>query len=742
MLHVRGSVQGVGFRPYVYRTAVRLGIAGGVWNATGGVVVDAEGEPEALDRLRAALFEAPLPARVENVEETAAGATVGGPGFGIRPSRVENRSTPRVPADLATCASCLRELFDPADRRFRYPFIACAECGPRYTAVLGTPYDRARTSYEPFPPCPACRAEYDDPASRRFHAQAIACPDCGPRVWADGDGSNDPVAAAVHALRAGGVVAVRGVGGVHLACDASDERAVGRLRAAKNRADKPFAVMFPGLEMLGRECVVDALALAALCGPESPIVLLPRRESTTLAPAVAPGLTEIGAFLPSWGLQHLLLAAYGAPLVMTSGNLSDEPIAVTNEEARARLGAWCDLLLLHDREIPGRADDSVVRVIAHAPRVFRRARGHAPGHFDLGFAAPDVCAVGADIRNTLCITRGREAFLSPHIGDLAGLDTQNAWAETRERMERLFHARPTAVAHDLHPGYHGTALALATGLPALAVQHHHAHVASCLVENGHPGPVIGVAWDGTGYGTDGTVWGGEFLVADLARFERRARLRPVALAGGDAAVREGWRMAIAYLMDAGLDPARIDARGAGTVARMISCGTGTVPTSSMGRLFDAVAALVGLRGASTYEGQAALELEALAARDGEPYVLPVIRSGELLELDPRAMIRAVVADVDAGVGSAEISARFHAALSVALAAACRAIRDETGLRTVALTGGCFGNRRLTELAAQALGADGFEVLLHSRVPAGDGGLALGQAAVAARRISDVPGHPR
>ena len=741
ILEVRGAVQGVGFRPYVYRAAVRLGLSGTVWNGAGGVTVDAEGDPDALDRFRDALLAAPPPARIDSIDQAGPSPALGLTAFSIAESRPGDATAPRVPADLATCPDCLRELFDAADRRYRYPFIACAACGPRYTVIRATPYDRVRTTFDAFPPCVACRAEYEDPESRRFHAEAISCPVCGPRLWAEGTaGVEDPVGAAVDALRRGEIVALMGLGGMHLACDARSDVAVARLRSAKHRPDKAFAVMFDGIAAVAGTCVVDGIARAALEGPERPIVLVPRRAADGLAVGVSPGLRDVGAFLPGTGLHQLLLRSFGAALVMTSGNRTDEPIATTVEDARRRLGSFCAVLLFHDRAIVGRADDSVVRVTAGAPRLLRRAKGYSAGPFALGFAAPDVLAVGADLKNTVCVTRGGEAFLSPHVGDLENPDAQAAWEETRQRMERLFRARPVAAAHDLHPEYHGTALATRSGLVKVAVQHHHAHVASCMVENGVTDAVIGVAWDGTGYGPDGTVWGGEILVADLAGFTRLGRLRPVALPGGNAAVREGWRMAVAHLMDAGLDPTRVTAGGARTVARMIDTGVGTIPTSSVGRLFDAVASLCGLRHASSYEGQAAQELEAIAGDDHEAYPMPVTDSGALLEMDARPLVRAVTVDADAGVSAPVVSARFHAGLAVALASICRAARDRTGLRTVALTGGCFANRRLTELAVAALDGDGFEVLLHARVPPGDGGLALGQAAVAAWRLAHVPGH--
>jgi len=743
VLDIRGVVQGVGFRPYVYRVAVGLGLSGGVWNGAGGVTVDAEGDPVALDRFCAALRAAPPPARVDSVEESPSAPVLGQAAFAIRSSRDEGVASPRVAADLATCPECVAELFDPGDRRYLYPFIACAACGPRYTVIRESPYDRQRTTFDAFPPCASCGDEYDDPASRRFHAQAISCDECGPRLRAEGaPAGGDPIAAAVLALRRGEIVGLMSLGGMHLACDARDAAAVARLRAAKGRADKPFAVMFESAFAIGEACSLDAASRAALEGRERPIVLVPRRGAGALAASVAPGLGEVGAFLPGTGLHHLLLRSFAAPLVMTSGNRTDEPVATSVEEARRRLGSICGVLLLHDREIVGRADDSVVRVTAGAPRLLRRAKGYAPGPFALGFAGPDVLAVGADLKNTLCVTRGTEAFLSPHVGDLEDLDAQMAWQETRARMERLFRTFPVAAAHDLHPGYHGTSIASRSGLPAIPVQHHHAHVASCLVENGFPGRVIGVAWDGTGYGPDGTVWGGEILGADLSGFTRLGRLRPVALAGGDAAVREGWRMAVAHLIDAGVDPARVAARGAASVARMIATGAATVPTSSMGRLFDAVASLCGVRQVSSYEGQAAQELEALVLDGDDPYPLPLDEHGALLEMDARPLVRAVVADVDGGVSPAVIASRFHAGIAAALVASCRAARERTGLQAVALTGGCFANRRLTELAATGLKADGFEVLLHARVPPGDGGIALGQAAVAAWRLAHVPGDSR
>jgi hydrogenase maturation protein HypF len=529
------------------------------------------------------------------------------------------------------------------------------------------------------------------------------------------------------------VVAVKGLGGFQLACDAGNAEAVGRLRARKRRSDKPFAVMFPDLAALERVAHVDAKARESLLGPRRPIVLLRLRQAAGLAPGVAPGLRELGAFLPYTPLHHLLLAGFAAPLVMTSGNLSEEPIAAANDEALRRLGGIADLFLLHDRDIHMRADDSVVRVLLGEERVLRRARGHVPEPIELGFEAPEILAVGADLKNVLCLASGGAAILSQHIGDLESYEAQAFFAEVRGNLERLFRVRPRLVAHDLHPGYHSTALARRTGLPAVGVQHHHAHIASCLAENGRHERVIGVAWDGTGYGPDGTIWGGELLVADLASFERVGRIRPVPMPGGDTAVREPWRLAVSHLMASGLSTARVVNPARPAIEAMIREGIGSVPTSSAGRLFDAVASLVGIRQVTSYEGQAAMELEAASDGEaGEAYPLPVVGEGPL-EIDPRPLLRALVDDLERDAPAASIGGRFHRALAEAIGEACRRIRSRTGLGTVALSGGCFQNQLLTLLTVERLRGTGFEVLLHARVPPGDGGVALGQAAVAAWR---------
>jgi hydrogenase maturation protein HypF len=734
---IRGTVQGVGFRPFVYRTARALGLAGRVWNDADGVVVDAEGEAVALDALGDRLARPDPPhARVESVAVEDA-LPSGAVGFAIDASDAQPPTSARVAPDLATCDACLAELFDPRDRRFRYPFLNCTDCGPRYSIARDVPYDRARTTMSAFAMCAPCAAEYHDPVSRRFHAQPNACRFCGPRLWietARGElGSVDPVADAVAGLRDGAIVALKGIGGFHLACDARDAAAVERLRERKRRPAKPFAVMFADRAAVAREADVSESEAAALGGPRRPIVLLRMREDSTLAAGIAPGLREVGALLPATPLHQLLLRAFDGPLVMTSGNLSEEPIAADNDDARGRLATIADVFLLHDRAIHLRADDSVVRVSRGREQLVRRARGYVPEAIPLGFRGPPVLAVGADLKNTLCLTTGDAAILSQHVGDLESYESQRFHDEVRAHLARLFRVAPALVAHDAHPGYHSTALARRMRLPLEPVQHHHAHVASCLADNERRERVLGVAWDGTGYGTDGTIWGGEILIADLGSFERVGRIRPVPMPGGDAAVREPWRMALAHLLSAGLPTDRVRHPARGSVEAMVRERVNVVPTSSAGRLFDAIASVLGVADVATYEGQAAIELEAIASdADAEPYGLPIV-DGPLLELDASALIRAVVQDLDRGTTAPQVSARVHASLAHAIGAACRLVRERSRIGIVALSGGCFQSVRLTRLARARLEALGFEVLLHARVPPSDGGLALGQAAVAAWR---------
>ncbi|MBI3894246.1 MAG: carbamoyltransferase HypF [Candidatus Wallbacteria bacterium] len=733
---VHGTVQGVGFRPFVYRTAVALGLKGAVWNESGGVVIDVEGDPSAVQAFLRELGDgAPAVARVESIEQSES-ELAGHQTFAILESRPGATQHARVSPDLAACPACLAEMNDPADRRNRYPFINCTDCGPRYSIVSELPYDRPRTTMANFAMCRPCAAEYVEPSHRRYHAQPIACSDCGPRLTAVGlDSGDDPVGSAVRALRRGAIVALKGLGGFHLACDATDEAAVATLRRRKERWDKPFAVMFPSLSALEHAAVVDDSERASLTSRRAPIVLLKRRPEAGLAPSVAPGLDELGAMLPYTPLHHRLLSEFSGPLVMTSGNRSEEPIAWDNQLALGALGPIADAFLLHDRDIVAPLDDSVVRRFLGRERVLRRARGYVPETLPLGVTGPDVFAAGADLKNVFCLARDGTAVLSQHLGDLEGLEVQRSFERVRDHLRRLFDVRPRAVAHDLHPDYHSARLALDLGLPAVAVQHHHAHIASCLVENGRDERVIGVAWDGAGFGPDGTVWGGEFLLADLDGFERAGRLRPVPMAGGDLAAREPWRLALAHAVEAGLPWPGARSPKTEAVEAMIRKRVLTTPTSSAGRLFDAVASLAGLRDACSYEGQAAMELEAATLElDLPPYPFPVI-DGTLLELDARPLIAAVLADARRDAGPGVIGWRFHAALAAAIEQACRLLRARSGLGTVALSGGCFHNVRLAAQTVARLECAGFEVLLQASVPSGDGGIALGQAAIATRRLA-------
>ena len=725
-LRVTGVVQGVGFRPYVHRLAAELRLAGFVLNDEHGVVVEAEGDAGAVDALLARLpAEAPPMAVID-----AVGAEVvpvrGETGFTIVASERGATADALVSPDAATCEACLRELFDPTDRRYRYPFINCTDCGPRFTIVRGVPYDRPLTTMAGFTMCALCEAEYHDPTDRRFHAQPNACPDCGPRL-------DHPLDEVVAALAGGAVVAVKGIGGFHLACVASDEGAVATLRARKQREEKPFALMAPGLEAAGRLVALGPVETALLRGRDRPIVLAPRRRDARVAAAVAPRSAELGVMLPYSPLHHLLLAGVGEPLVMTSGNVSDEPIAYRDDDARERLRGIADLVLGHDRPIETRTDDSVLRVARGRPLPLRRSRGAVPSALALPVPATrHVLACGAELKSTFCVARGRRAWVSHHVGDLKNVETLGSFSEGLAHFERLFAVAPEVVVHDLHPDYLSTTYALAReGAEHVAVQHHHAHLAACLAEHGETGPAVGAIFDGTGLGTDGTVWGGELLVGDLRGFERAGHLWPVALPGGDAAAREPWRMACAWRQAAGGDarPLRgVDPERWRAVARMAETGTASPVTTSVGRLFDAVAALCGLRLEVSYEGQAAMELE--AACDGTErgaYRLDVVAG----VLDARGTILAVDRDVAHGVPAGVIATRFHHALADATAQACADLAADRRLDIVVLSGGAFQNRRLLERASERLAHVGLRVLVPELLPPNDGGIAYGQAAIAA-----------
>jgi hydrogenase maturation protein HypF len=732
---VEGTVQGVGFRPYVYRLAHAERLGGWVRNDERGVLLEVEGPEAAVDRFLARLAaEAPPLAAVERVRSRRVSA-LGERGFSIVGSERRGGAAPPVAPDTATCEACLAELLDPADRRFRYPFINCTDCGPRFTIVRDVPYDRARTTMAGFAMCPACRAEYEDPADRRFHAEPNACPACGPRARLVGAPAGpDPVAAAAALLRAGAIVAVKGIGGYHLACRADDEPAVAALRARKHREDRPFALMARDVDAARALIALSAADAARLTAPDRPIVIAPAQPGAAVAPAVAPGARELGVMLPYSPLHHLLLRDAGIPLVMTSGNVSDEPIAFADDDAHERLAGIADAFLVHDRPIETRTDDSVLR----GPLVLRRSRGRVPARLALPRpAARPLLACGAELKSTFCLARDGHAWVGHHIGDLRNWETLRSFRAGIAHFERLFALSPAVVAHDLHPDYLATAYAREReDVELLAVQHHHAHLAACLAEHGEEGPAIGAIFDGAGLGPDGTLWGGELLVGGLDGYERAGHLWPVRLPGGDAAAREPWRMACAWAQAAevGLEPLPgVAPERWAAVAGLARRGGATAPeTTSAGRLFDAVAALCGLRTVATYEGQAAMELEAAhATGERGAYPLPLLAADHGLLLDARATIRAIVSDRRAGTPADSIAARFHNALAEGTAQACALLAEGHGLEAVVLSGGVFQNRRLLELTRARLKRAGLRVLVPQALPPNDGGIAFGQAAIAA-----------
>ena len=763
---IAGTVQGVGFRPFVFRLAQDLGVRGRVRNDSAGVTIDAFGSAPVLDAFAARLrSDRPSAAVVEELRSVPIPAEDVA-GFEIVESGEAAERRTAIPPDLATCEDCLREIRDPADRRHGYPFTNCTSCGPRFTIALGAPYDRPATTMARFTMCPSCRREYEDPRDRRFHAQPNACPTCGPRLsLRDAAGSpvatDDPVGEVARALASGRIAAVKGIGGYHLACDATSSAAVRLLRERKRREEKPLAVMIPDLETARALAALGPAEEGLLLSVERPIVLCRRRPGASLAPEIAPDSPLVGLMLPYAPLHHLLLAAAGRSLVMTSGNLSEEPIAFQDGDALARLGGIADLFLVHDRPIASRCDDSVARVVRERRLVLRRARGFVPHPVRVAprFRRPSL-AVGAQLKNTFCLCRGEEATLGPHVGDLDGLETYEAFEAAVARLEDFLALRPEVVACDLHPLYLSTRYAreraAALGAPLVPVQHHHAHAASAMAEHHLAGPVLALAWDGTGLGTDGSAWGGELLLAERGRFERLATFRPVALAGGDKAIREPWRIALAALLDAfGADAPldrlplfrAVDAREIEVVRRMIAGGVNAPPAHGAGRAFDAAGALALGRPASRYEGQVAVALDNarsvrpsgrtegplagahVEARDVEPYPFDLDGSGAVEQLDLRPLWRALASDVAAGAAPAVVSARFHAALVRGGAELVRRAAARTGKLPVVLTGGCFQNAGLAEGVVRDL-SGAFEVYTHVDVPPGDGGIALGQAIVA------------
>jgi hydrogenase maturation protein HypF len=762
---VRGVVQGVGFRPFVYRLATEEGLAGSIGNDTDGVTIEVEGPAPHiatfLERLR---LEVPPLARIDSIIARDLEITGEG-GFRIVASEVLGRVSTGIPADAATCADCLRELLDPADRRFRYPFLNCTNCGPRFTITRRIPYDRPQTSMARFKTCASCQAEYDDPLNRRFHAQPNACSDCGPHCWLESvDGkpihSDDPVQETVERLLAGQVMAIRGVGGFHLAVDATCQEAVLRLRQRKRRYGKPLAVMVRDLEAARTLCELTSEEESLLQTPARPILLARAHAGNGIAPAVAPGIPWLGIYLPYAPLQHLLFAdARVNALVMTSANLSEEPIAIDNDEARARLGSIADAFLMHDREILQRCDDSVAAVVDGAPQLIRRARGYAPLAVPLPMESPPLLAVGGHLKNVFALARGKFAYQSQHLGDLENLTSLEFFEESLAHLMHTFEIEPQLVVHDQHPGYLSTSWARQWAdehkLPMIAVQHHHAHIAGCMAEHGIDAPVIGFALDGTGYGTDGRIWGGEVLICCLESFDRFAHLDYVPMPGGEAAIREPWRMAHGHLHAAGFDvtePAILKLLGAKeqdarVLTRMIDRGVNSPLTSSLGRLFDAVAAVILHRSEVDYEAQAAIELEGIAVDEPDDYdaALPYgmeLRCGDWSRREPTCMNVAplwqgVMGDLRKGVGPAQIASRFHISIACGFVQAAIKAREATGIEQAALSGGCMHNRRLARLIRTGLEASGFRVFQHRAVSPGDGGLSYGQAAVAAALLRSV-----
>jgi len=775
---VRGVVQGVGFRPFVYRLAHEQGLAGWVRNTSWGVEIEVQGATAGLNRFgRALQDEAPPLARIESVHVDVIRTLGDIAGFQILESQPQEGAYQLISPDIATCADCLREILDPADRRYRYPFTNCTNCGPRFTIIAAVPYDRPRTTMRAFRMCPACQREYDDPGDRRFHAQPNACPVCGPHLTlldAEGRevaggmpgpaGHADVISQVAALLRQGAIVAIKGLGGYQLACDATDEEAVGRLRQRKRRPDKPFAVMVVDLASVAEHARPSEAERKLLSAPASPIVLLPWSAESTIAPGVAPRYHQIGIMLPYTPLHHLLLGDVGRPLVMTSGNLSEEPIARDNDEAVRRLRGIADYFLVHDRDIHSRYDDSVWFVPVGGAQPIRRARGYAPFPVRLPFRSRPILACGAELKNTFCLTRERHAFLSQHIGDMENLETAEHYAETLALYKELFHIEPEAVAVDLHPDYMATRYGLQQGAAVVRVQHHHAHLASCLAdssagEDGADSPAIGVIMDGTGYGLDGQIWGGEFLVGDGRGFQRAAHLQYLPLPGGDQATRKPYRIALAYVL-ALLGHARLPetlgdiARQEGDLlAQMLAQRVNTPLTSSAGRLFDAVSALLGVCREVSYEAQAAIALE-MAAGGGAPlgkaepypYALEQVEGVQswgqtstnlrhTIHIQLAPLLSALLDDLGAGTPAARSAWRFHVTMAEMMADVSGRLCRETGLERVALSGGCFQNRLLLQLLLPRLQEQGAQVLMHRQAPCNDGGLSLGQAVVAHYRMN-------
>ncbi len=747
-IHINGVVQGVGFRPFVYALATRLGLLGWVLNTSAGVDIQLDGTSEALQVFTRALREeAPPLARIDEVIVDRLESS-GFKEFQIIHSQPLEGAFQPISPDVCLCLDCERELFDPKDRRYRYPFINCTNCGPRFTIIKDIPYDRPNTTMEPFQMCSDCEREYQNPLDRRFHAQPVACPNCGPRIWLETDRKKvvedeEALQQARKYLRDGKIVAIKGLGGFHLACDAANQEAVIELRRRKLRVDKAFAIMMTDLAAIEENCILGEIERELLLSHERPIVILQRKEESQIAREVAPGQDTLGVMLPYTPLHSLLLEkqmGFPEALVMTSGNLSEEPIATENQEARDRLADVADSFLMHDRGIHTRCDDSVVRVCKQEIYPLQRSRGYAPYPVHLNHQAIPLLGVGAELKNTFCITRGSYAFLSHHIGDLENYETLQSFEEGIEKFEKLFRVRPEAIAYDLHPNYMATRYALERsereGLPVIGIQHHHAHIAACMAENGLEGstPVIGVSFDGTGYGDDGAIWGGEFLLCNYSNYERLFHLSYIPLPGGDVAIHQPWRVAWAWLDKLGVDTRSLPSLDKAVsleegriVLQQIAKGINAPPTSSMGRLFDAAAALCGVRHSVNYEAQAAIEFEALADPEEDGHYEFVVGEGEV---DPTPLFRSLIRDLNNGVGIEKIAARFHNTVVQMVVDVCEEISIRSSVSTIALSGGVWQNMKLLNKTVNALREAGFSIYIHRKVPANDGGISLGQAVVA------------
>jgi hydrogenase maturation protein HypF len=748
-ISVRGVVQGVGFRPFIYQLAVRHNLRGWVRNTSGDVKIEVEGEARDIEGFLKAIREkAPPAARIEEITATA-GPTAGYEKFEIKGSVAEAGKYQLVSPDIATCPDCLKEIFDPKDRRYRYPFTNCTSCGPRFTIIADIPYDRPNTTMKKFRMCPECQREYDDPFDRRFHAQPNACPVCGPQLeLIDARGGKidceDIITKSSELLKAGKIVAVKGLGGYLLACDATSETAVSRLRQRKSRPAKPLAVMIADLKEAGKHVEISDAEAKLLTSSGSPIVLMKWKDTSNIAKVVAPGLKYLGVMLPYTPLHHLLLRETGRPLVMTSGNLSEEPIASDNDEALRRLNGIADYFLRHDRDIYARYDDSVMIVENNIPRFVRRARGYAPYPIHLPFKSKQILACGAEEKNTFCLTRDNFAFVSQHIGDMENMETLEHFTNTIDLYRKLFRIKPEIIAHDLHPEYlptkYAKELAEKEKTKLVPVQHHHAHIASCLAANGVMGPVIGVALDGTGYGADGHIWGGEFLVGDFKTYKRLAHLEYLPLPGGALAIKKPYRTAIGYLTALGMESdeklppfKQADAVELQIIKNQVEKRLNAPLTSSMGRLFDAVAALIGARSVIQYEAQAAIDLEMLAVNNPNEtgfYPYSFEEQDGVIKIKIRDLLLAVIADLKDHAPRSVIAARFHNTIARMILELCQVISQKTSIREAALSGGVFQNRLLLGKSTKLLESAGLRVYTHHQVPPNDGCISLGQAAIA------------